>query len=67
MILKDRKSTRLNSSHNLLEQILLKTCATCEHFDGPKTDPFICLGLGEKKAQRHIHESQENQIEILKS
>ena len=29
--------TRANSvsDHNLLEQTLLNTCATCEHFDGP--------------------------------
>ena len=29
--------TRANSvsGHNLLEQTLLNTCATCEHFDGP--------------------------------
>ena len=23
------------SGHNLLEQTLLNTCASCEHFDGP--------------------------------
>ena len=29
--------TRANSvsGHNLLEQTLLNTCATCEHFNGP--------------------------------
>ena len=27
-----------------------------------KTIRFICLGLEEKKAQRHIHGSQENHI-----
>ena len=32
----------------------------------PLKHPFICLGLGEKKAQRHIHGSQENHIWILK-
>ena len=31
-----------------------------------KKNHFICLGLGEKKAQRQIHGSQENHIEILK-
>ena len=30
-----------------------------------KKNPFICLGLGEKKAQRHIHGFQENKIEFL--
>ena len=53
------------SGHNLLEQNLLNACATCELFDGFSNNPFICLGLGEKKAKRHIHESQENQIRIL--
>ena len=32
----------------------------------PLKNPFICLGLGEKKAQRNIHRSQENHIWILK-
>ena len=54
------------SDHNLLEQSLLNACATCELFDGPQNNPFICLGLGEKKAQTQNHGSQENQIKILK-
>ena len=32
---------------------MLKAYATCEHFDGPSNNPFICLGLEEKKAQSH--------------
>ena len=56
------KGKNFASGHNLLEQSLLKVFATCVQFDGPKNNPFICLGLGEKKAQRHIHGSQENQI-----
>ena len=31
-----------------------------------KNNLFICLGLGEKKAQRHIYRFQENHIRILK-
>ena len=34
-------------------------------FTALKNNPFICLGLGEKKAQRHIHGFQENHIRIL--
>ena len=49
------------SIHNLLEQSLLNACATCVPFDDSWNNPFICLGLGEKKAHRQIHESQENQ------
>ena len=50
------------SGYKLLEQTLLNTCATCVHFDGPKNNPFICLGLEEKKAQTHNHglESKQN-------
>ena len=41
----------------MLEQILHNACATCVPFNGSYNNPFICLGLGEKKAQRHIHKS----------
>ena len=34
--------------------------------DGSWNNPFICLGLGEKKAHRQIHKSQENQSWNLK-
>ena len=46
---------RANSvfDHNFLEQTLLNTCATYEHFDGSQNNPLICLGLWEKKAQTH--------------
>ena len=50
------------SGHNLLEQILLNTCATCVHIDGPKNNPFICLGLWEKKVQTHNHELESKQM-----
>ena len=33
------------SGHNLLEQTLLNTYATCVTFDGPYYNLFICLGL----------------------
>ena len=56
--------TRNNSvsGHNLLEQTLLNTCATCVHFDGHLNNHFICLGLWEKKAQTYNHglESKQN-------
>ena len=32
---KDELGQNCVSDHNLLEQPLLNTCATCEHFDGP--------------------------------
>ena len=51
--------------HNLLKQTILKACATCVHFDDPLNNPFICLELGEKKSQRHIHRFQENISEFL--
>ena len=44
------------SGYNLLEQTLLNTCETCEHFNGPWNKPFICLRLWEKKTQTHNHE-----------
>ena len=53
------------SGHNLLEQTLLNACATCELFYSPENNPFICLGLEEKNAQRHIHGFQENITEFL--
>ena len=39
--------TRENSvsDHNLHEQTLLHTCATCVTFDSPQNNPYICLGL----------------------
>ena len=54
------------SGHNLLEQSLLNACATYVPFYGSWNNPFICLGLGEKKAYRQIHGSQENQSWNLK-
>ena len=63
---RDELGKNFVSGHNLLEQSLLNACATCELFDGPKNNPFICLGLGENKAQRNIHGFQENHIRILK-
>ena len=51
--------------HNLLEQTILKTCATCVLFDSLKNNHFICLGLGEKKSQRHIHGFQENRSKFM--
>ena len=45
----------------LLKQTLLNTCTTCEHFDGPENNPFICLGLWEKKVQTHNHEFESKQ------
>ena len=62
---RDELEQNFVSGHNLLEQTLLNTCATCELFDGPYNNHFICLGLGEKKAQRHIHGFQQNKIEFL--
>ena len=47
-------------SHNLLEQSLLNACVTCVPFYGSLNNPFIYLGLAEKKAHRQIHGSQEN-------
>ena len=41
------------SGYKLLEQTLLNTYATCIHFDDPQNNPFICLGLEEKKTQTH--------------
>jgi len=32
---RDEQGQNFVSGHNLLEQTILKTCATCEHFDGP--------------------------------
>ena len=58
------RGQELHSSYNLLEQTLFNACATCELFDGTLNNPFICLGLGEKKAQKHIHRSQENHIKF---
>ena len=52
--------------HNLVEQSLLNACATCVQFDGSWNNPFICLGLGEKKAHKQIHGFQENQSWNLK-
>jgi len=52
----------LSFDHNLLKQRLLNAFATCVQFDGSWKNPFICLGLEEKKAQKHIHGSQGNQI-----
>ena len=56
--------TRTNSvsSHNLLEQTMLNTCANYSTFDGPKNNLFICLGLWEKKTQTYNHrlESKQN-------
>ena len=51
------------SGHNLLEQNLLNTYATCVIFYGPQNNPYICLGLWEKKAQTYIHGLDENQLE----
>ena len=50
------------SGYKLLEQTLLNTCATYVPFDGPLNNPFICLGLEEKKTQIHNHglESKQN-------
>ena len=50
------------SDYKLLEQTLLNTCATNIPFDGPQSNPFICLRLEEKKAQTHNHglESKQN-------
>ena len=55
--------TRENSifGHNLHEQIFLNTCATCVTFYGPYNNPFICLGLWEKKAQTYNHRLDEKQ------
>ena len=53
------------SNHNLLEQTLINTYATCKLFDGPLNNPFICIGLEKKKAQRHNHGFQENITEFL--
>ena len=56
--------TRANfvSGHNLLEQTLLNTYATCVHFDGPQNNHFICLVLWEKKAQTYNHRLESKQI-----
>ena len=32
---KDKLGQKCVFGHNLLEQTLLNTCTTCEHFDGP--------------------------------
>ena len=55
--------TRANSvsGHNLLEQTLLNTCATCSTFDGPWNNPFICLRLWEKKIQTYNHGLESKQ------
>ena len=57
------RRTRANSvsGHSFLEQTLLNTCATCVTFDGPSNNPFICLGLWEKKTQTYNHELNEKQ------
>ena len=62
---KDELGQNFVFGHNLLEQTILKACATCVYFDGHLNNPFICLGLGEKKSQRHIHKFQENRSEFL--
>ena len=61
----DELGQKFFSGHNLLEQTLLNAYATCELFDDPKNNHFICLGLEEKKTQRHIHGFQENRTEFL--
>ena len=37
----------------------------CVTFYGPQNNPYICLGLWEKKAQTYIHGLDENQLEKL--
>ena len=32
---------------------MLNTYVTCIYFNGPQINPFICLGLEEKKIQTH--------------
>ena len=60
-----KRWTRANSvfGHNLHEQTLLNTYATCVTFDGLWNNPFICLGLWEKKSQTHNHGLKENRTE----
>ena len=52
---RDELGQNLVSGYKLLEQTLLNTW-TCIFFDGPLNNPFICLGLWEKKTQTHKHE-----------
>ena len=37
-------------------------CATCVAFYGSQNNPYICLGLWEKKAQTYTHELDEKQL-----
>ena len=66
---KRRRWTRLRTSSPVticLERVCSMLVQLVYRLAAFKTILFICLGLGEKKAQRYIHGSQENQIWILK-
>ena len=47
---KDELGQILSSVTICMNKTLLHTCATCVTFDGPQNNPYICLGLWEKKA-----------------
>ena len=40
----------------------LCSCATCVTFYGPQNNPYICLGLWEKKTQTYTHGLDWNQL-----
>ena len=65
---RDELGQNFVSDHKLLEQTLLNTRATCVHFNGPSNNPFIRLGLWEKKTQTHNHglESKQNWNSIFR-
>ena len=46
-----------------MNKTLLYTCATCVTFEGSLNNPYICLGLWEKKAQTYTHGLDENRTE----
>ena len=58
----DELGQNLVSGYKLLQQTLLNICATCVPFDNSQNNPFICLGLEEKKVRTHNHglESKQN-------
>ena len=47
---KDKLGRNLSSITICINKNLFHTCATCVTFDNPQNDPYICLGLREKKA-----------------
>ena len=50
------------SGHNLHKQDFASHLCNYATFDGPQNNPYICLGLWEKKAQTHTHRLDEKQL-----